>query len=95
MTEANSSHIPAQSALDSPAQISSPVARGGLRLPRATYRVQFRNGMTFDRAAGIVPHLKKLGIPFEECKNSFSATRFVGWYNGHPEDLDLNPDMQI
>jgi ferredoxin--NADP+ reductase len=38
---------------------------------------------------------RKLGIPFEECKNSFSATRFVGWYNGHPDDLELNPDLSI
>jgi ferredoxin--NADP+ reductase len=38
---------------------------------------------------------RKLGIPFEESKNSFSATRFVGWYNGHPDDEHLNPDLQI
>lgn len=38
---------------------------------------------------------RKLGIPFEEAKNSFSATRFVGWYNGHPEDLELSPDLSV
>lgn len=38
---------------------------------------------------------RKLGIPYEEAKNSFSATRFVGWYNGHPDDLELNPDLQV
>jgi ferredoxin--NADP+ reductase len=38
---------------------------------------------------------RKLGIPFEEAKNSFSATRFVGWYNAHPEDLDLDPDLSV
>ena len=30
--------------------------------PVATYRVQFRDGMTFDRAAGLVPYLRRLGI---------------------------------
>lgn len=38
---------------------------------------------------------RKLGIPFEEAKNSFSATRFVGWYNGHPDDFELAPDLKI
>ncbi len=30
--------------------------------PCATYRLQFRNGMTFDRAAEIVPYLAALGV---------------------------------
>jgi hypothetical protein len=30
--------------------------------PLATYRLQFRNGMTFDRAVDIVPYLKRLGV---------------------------------
>lgn len=30
--------------------------------PTDTYRIQFRNGTTFDRAAGLVPYLKRLGI---------------------------------
>lgn len=38
---------------------------------------------------------RKLGIPFEEAKNSYSATRFVGWYNGHPDDLELAPDLSV
>lgn len=38
---------------------------------------------------------RKLGIPFEESAGSFSATRFVGWYNGHPDDEHLNPDLQV
>ncbi|RFB84902.1 malto-oligosyltrehalose synthase [Rhizobium leguminosarum bv. trifolii] len=33
-----------------------------MTLPTATYRIQFRNGMTFDRACGLVPYLKRLGI---------------------------------
>ncbi|MBP2448733.1 malto-oligosyltrehalose synthase [Rhizobium leguminosarum] len=33
-----------------------------MTLPTATYRIQFRNGMTFDRASDLVPYLKTLGI---------------------------------
>jgi (1->4)-alpha-D-glucan 1-alpha-D-glucosylmutase len=28
-----------------------------MTIPTATYRIQFRNGMTFDRAAALVPIL--------------------------------------
>jgi ferredoxin--NADP+ reductase len=28
---------------------------------------------------------KHMGIPGEDLKGSFSATEFVGWYNGHPD----------
>ncbi len=38
---------------------------------------------------------RKLGIPFEDAGNSYSATRFVGWYNGHPEDQKLEPDLGV
>ena len=38
---------------------------------------------------------RKLGIPFEDSTNSFSATRFVGWYNGHPDDEHLNPNLKV
>lgn len=38
---------------------------------------------------------RKLGIPKEEATNSFSATRFVGWYNGHPQDHALKPNLQV
>jgi (1->4)-alpha-D-glucan 1-alpha-D-glucosylmutase len=31
-------------------------------VPSATYRLQFRNGMTFDRAAALAPYLSRLGI---------------------------------
>ena len=31
-------------------------------VPSATYRLQFRNGMTFDRAATLAPYLSRLGI---------------------------------
>ena len=30
-------------------------------IPCATYRIQFRNGMTFDRVVELVPYLKDLG----------------------------------
>ncbi len=37
---------------------------------------------------------KKLGIPGEDLTNSYAATEFVGWYNGHPDyrhyDFDLS-----
>ncbi|WP_313682331.1 malto-oligosyltrehalose synthase [Pantoea sp.] len=44
-------------------------------LPTATYRIQFRNGMTFDRAAALVPYLKKLGISHLYASPVFTATR--------------------
>ena len=40
----------------------------------ATYRLQFRNGMTFDRAAAIVPYLKRLGISHLYASPVFAAT---------------------
>jgi ferredoxin--NADP+ reductase len=51
----------------------------------------------FDRVALTVGSQddRKLGIPNEEAHNSFSATRFVGWYNAHPDDLELNPDLNV
>lgn len=37
---------------------------------------------------------QRLGIPNEDiAKNLFSARAFVGWYNGHPDYADLNPDL--
>jgi ferredoxin--NADP+ reductase len=37
---------------------------------------------------------RKLNIPGEELHGSLSATEFVAWYNGHPDfvDLDVNLD---
>ncbi|SFB52982.1 (1-_4)-alpha-D-glucan 1-alpha-D-glucosylmutase [Rhizobium sp. NFR07] len=43
-------------------------------IPTATYRIQFRNGMTFDRAAGLVPYLKRLGISHLYASPVFTAT---------------------
>ena len=43
-------------------------------IPTATYRIQFRNGMTFDRAAGLAPYLKRLGISHLYASPVFTAT---------------------
>lgn len=43
-------------------------------IPTATYRIQFRNGMTFDRTAGLVPYLKHLGISHLYASPIFTAT---------------------
>lgn len=45
-----------------------------MTIPTATYRIQFRNGMTFDRAADITPYLKKLGISHLYASPIFTAT---------------------
>ncbi|XP_062495856.1 NADPH:adrenodoxin oxidoreductase, mitochondrial isoform X1 [Pezoporus occidentalis] len=34
-----------------------------------------------------------LGIPGENLSGVYSARAFVGWYNGLPENQDLNPDL--
>lgn len=46
-----------------------------MKLPTATYRIQFRNGMTFDRAVSLVPYLKQLGISHLYASPIFTATR--------------------
>lgn len=45
-----------------------------MSIPTATYRIQFRNGMTFDRAAGLVPYLQRLGISHLYASPIFTAT---------------------
>jgi (1->4)-alpha-D-glucan 1-alpha-D-glucosylmutase len=45
-----------------------------LTYPTATYRIQFRNGMTFDRASELVPYLKRLGISHLYASPIFTAT---------------------
>jgi (1->4)-alpha-D-glucan 1-alpha-D-glucosylmutase len=42
--------------------------------PTSTYRIQFRNGMTLDRAAEFVPYLKALGISHLYASPIFTAT---------------------
>ncbi|WP_324028476.1 malto-oligosyltrehalose synthase [Pantoea sp. JZ2] len=46
-----------------------------MSIPTATYRIQFRNGMTFDRAAALVPYLKDLGISHLYASPIFTATK--------------------
>jgi len=36
-----------------------------------------------------------LGIPGENLRNVISARNFVGWYNGHPEDRNLEFDLNV
>lgn len=45
-----------------------------MSIPTSTYRIQFRNGMTFDRAAALVPYLKRLGISHLYASPVFTAT---------------------
>lgn len=45
-----------------------------MKIPTATYRIQFRNGMTFDRAAGLVPYMQQLGISHLYASPIFTAT---------------------
>ena len=42
--------------------------------PTATYRLQFRNGMDFDRAADLVPYLASLGISHLYASPIYQAT---------------------
>ncbi|WP_426239187.1 malto-oligosyltrehalose synthase [Pararhizobium sp. DWP1-1-3] len=44
-----------------------------MNIPTATYRIQFRNGMTFDRVAALVPYLKRLGISHVYASPVFTA----------------------
>lgn len=59
-------------------------------IPSATYRIQFRNGMTFDRAAALAPYLKALGISHLYASPIFTAT--TGSTHGYditdPNEID-------
>jgi ferredoxin--NADP+ reductase len=39
------------------------------------------------------PHDKKAGLPGEDLGNVFGSAAFVGWYNGHPDFADLDPEL--
>jgi NADPH-dependent glutamate synthase beta subunit-like oxidoreductase len=39
------------------------------------------------------PHDRKLGIAGEDLPGVVGSAEFVGWYNGHPEFVDLNPPL--
>lgn len=39
------------------------------------------------------PNDRALGIPGEDLPGVIGSAAFVGWYNGHPEFADLDPDL--
>ncbi len=39
------------------------------------------------------PQDRELSIPGEDLRNTFGSAAFVGWYNGHPQFADLDPDL--
>lgn len=41
------------------------------------------------------PRDRRLGIPGEDKANVFGSGAFVGWYNGHPDYRDLDPDLDV
>jgi ferredoxin--NADP+ reductase len=41
------------------------------------------------------PTDRKLGIPGGDKEGVFDSADFVGWYNGHPDFTDLNPDLNV
>jgi (1->4)-alpha-D-glucan 1-alpha-D-glucosylmutase len=43
-------------------------------IPSATYRIQFRNGMTFDRVVALIPYFRDLGISHLYASPVFTAT---------------------
>lgn len=45
-----------------------------MTVPTATYRIQFRDGMTFDRAVELVPYLSELGVSHLYASPIFTAT---------------------
>ena len=53
-------------------------------LRRHYHQVMFTSGAPFDR---------NLGIPGEELAGSHSATEFVAWYNGHPDFVGREFDL--
>jgi ferredoxin--NADP+ reductase len=42
---------------------------------------------------------RKLGVPGEDLQGSYTATEFVGWYNGHPDyrerEFDLSHEVAV
>lgn len=39
------------------------------------------------------PEDRELGVPGAGLANVFGSAAFVGWYNGHPQFADLDPDL--
>ena len=40
------------------------------------------------------PRDKKIGLPGEDLAGVFGSAAFVGWYNGHPEFANIEPDLK-
>lgn len=66
--------------------------------------VEVGRDITIDELAGIYdavvlavgsPLDRRLGIPGEDKKGVIGSASFVGWYNGHPDFRDLNPNLDI
>jgi ferredoxin--NADP+ reductase len=59
-------------------------------LLEAYHAVIFASGAESDR---------RLGVPGEDLPGSYTATEFVGWYNGHPDyrdrTFDLNQEVAV
>lgn len=53
-------------------------------LRRAYHAVIFANGASAE---------KRLGVPGDGLPGSYTATEFVGWYNGHPDFTDRTFDL--
>ncbi len=65
--------------------------------------VSIGEGVSIDELRGLydavvlatgAPHDRPLGIPGEALANVFGSAAFVGWYNGHPQFAELDPDLQ-
>lgn len=39
------------------------------------------------------PNDRELGLPGEDLGNVYGSAAFVGWYNGHPDYANLDPDL--
>ncbi|QBJ16592.1 malto-oligosyltrehalose synthase (plasmid) [Agrobacterium sp. 33MFTa1.1] len=61
-----------------------------MTIPTATYRLQFRNGMTFDRAAALAPYWRRLGISHLYASPIFTAApgSTHGYDVTNPNEID-------
>jgi (1->4)-alpha-D-glucan 1-alpha-D-glucosylmutase len=64
-----------------------------MTIPVSTYRIQFRNGMTFERATALIPYLKRLGISHLYASPIFTATE--GSTHGYDvaDANEIDPDL--
>jgi ferredoxin--NADP+ reductase len=68
---------------------------GGIQLGRDLTREQLRARYHAVVYAIGTPDDNRLGIPGEDRPGSHSATRFVAWYNGHPEASEHEFDLDV